>query len=90
MELRAYNRSDGFFDDPSVLEDRPLLPGTLVIDVPVVSTIQLRFGIVVAADSANVNVLWNPWTDDPNIVDGSLRKQLGIPNARERRKRRRL
>ena len=85
-EFRTYRRSDGFFSDPSVLYERPLAPGTFLTKVPVVRSIDLRTGMVVAVTEEHVFVVWNGWRSDERVQDGELRKRMGIPNAKERKR----
>lgn len=86
MEFRSYRDADGYMRDPSLLMDGPIAPGTLIIKVPVVATINLRVGVIVAVHDGQVDVMWQPWTEDRSIADGQLRKRMGIPNARERKR----
>jgi hypothetical protein len=86
LEFRTYLVADGYFNDPSLIVHGERLPGTLLTKVPIVGSMNLRFGMIVAIECTRIHVMWNPWTEDADVKYGELRRRLGIESSAERRK----
>jgi len=74
--FRTHKDGDGMFGAPSLVVHGPKLPGAFVTWVPSIENMQLRHGMIVAVHDNQVDVVWNPWSEQPGILVGQLRKQM--------------
>jgi len=74
--FRSHRDGDSLFGAPNLVMHGPKAPGTLVTWVPTIENMQLRNGIIVAVHDNQVDVAWNPWSEQPGILVGQLMKQM--------------